>query len=78
MKKSIIKLDNNKLIIVGGIYSNVEALKNFLNIIQKPIYKNILVINTGDIFAYFSEPDQAIDLDISYLKSVVSYSPDDS
>jgi len=62
MKKSIIKLNSNKLIVVGGIYSNVEALKKFLNIIQKPIYKNIPVINTGDIFAYFSEPDQAIDL----------------
>ena len=26
MKKSIIKLNSNKLIVVGGIYSNVEAL----------------------------------------------------
>ena len=62
VKKSVVKLNSNKLMIVGGIYSNVEALKKFLNIIQKPINKKIPVINTGDIFAYFSEPDQAIDL----------------
>ena len=26
MKKSIVKLNSNKLIVVGAIYSNVEAL----------------------------------------------------
>ena len=62
MNKISIQLKGNKLIIIGGIYSNVEAFNKFLKIVQKPIYKNIPIINTGDIFAYFSEPNKAIDL----------------
>ncbi len=62
MNKISIQLRSNKLIIIGGIYSNIEAFNKFLSIAQKPIYKNIPIINTGDIFAYFSEPNKAIDL----------------
>jgi predicted phosphodiesterase len=62
MKKNSIRLKSNKVIVIGGIYSNVEAFKKFLTLIKKSKYKKIPIINTGDIFAYFSEPNKAIDL----------------
>lgn len=62
MKKISINLKTNKIIVIGGIYSNIEAFKKFLTLIKKPKFKNIPIINTGDIFAYFSEPNKAIEL----------------
>ena len=62
MKKKTLKFTSSKVIVLGGIYSNTEALKAFLKIVKQPKFKNIPIINTGDIFAYFSEPNKSIDL----------------
>ena len=62
LKKININLKYNKLIILGGIYSNYEAFKRFLSIVKQTHQKNSFIVNTGDMFAYFSDPNKVIDL----------------
>ena len=62
LKKININLKYNKLIILGGIYSNYEAFKRFLSIVKQTHQKDSFIVNTGDMFAYFSDPNKVIDL----------------